>query len=530
MKKNLFVVAAVALMAIVSCNKEEVNNEVVTPDGGETMEFTAYVGADTKATLVEEGDKDAAYWELDDVIYVNGQQFKVKEGEVAGESVTFEGPKVEAPYKAVFAPNGGTHESVEVVAAVSTEPLGNMVSVAYAEEGESSLEFKNVTSILKFQVPVACEEVTISSDTDLAGTVSVTGWEDGIPTISAGTEKAITLTITDDFKVGPDYYVAVLPGAKVNFTVRVDGYLSKQAASVNINRSSVINMPLDAPKVSATYGIAGTMQPNQWDAANPIEMYEDVNNTVVLKNVELYKDDAFKVVVDKSWNESYGNGNDNMTVDKNGIFDITFNTSDKIITAICTEEYTDVTVGLTVKNERTSWSSVYVHLWKENGDEDEDITTWPGISLSKDSQGNYTYQLDGKYIGENIGFIFSDNGEDQTTADYITVSRKGHSLTIASEPPAKFYFVLNTDNSKQWWGTTAYLHMWTSSGDLFGGWPGKLMTYEGDYKFSCEIPAEYIGQTLNFKVHNGNGWEGSNQENKTLKSEQTYYGSDIGVN
>jgi len=520
MKKNLFVVAAVALMAIVSCNKEEVNNEVVTPDGGETMEFTAYVGADTKATLVEEGDKDAAYWELDDVIYVNGQQFKVKEGEVAGESVTFEGPKVEAPYKAVFAPNGGTHESVEVVAAVSTEPLRNMVSVAYAEEGESSLEFKNVTSILKFQVPVDCKEVTISSDTDLAGTVSVTGWEDGIPTISAGTEKAITLTITDDFKVGSDYYVAVLPGAKVNFTVRVDGYLSRQAASVNINRSSVINMPLDARKESAKYGIAGTMQPNQWDAADPIAMYEDVNNTVVLKNVELYKDDAFKVVVNKSWDVSYGNGDDNMTVDKNGIFDIEFNTENKTIAVSCIKEFTDLKVKIYVENQK-KWSPLNIHCWVEKGDNDIALTEWPGSAMTKESEGLYYYEIDGSYIGNEIGYIIN-NGSEQTDDLFQKLTKDGFTYILPNEVCRLTVKILKS--TYDWYNN--YIYSWLDGEEPSGSWPGTKMSWdkeENGYKiYYYDFPAKYDGKTMNFIINNGEGTQTGNLSIQLSKSGSEY--------
>ena len=95
MKKNLFVLAAVALMALVSCNKEEANNGVVTPEG--TMEFTAYVdGAMTKATFETDDVTNGAetHWEIGDVIYVNGEVFTVKEGEEAGISVTFVGNKV----------------------------------------------------------------------------------------------------------------------------------------------------------------------------------------------------------------------------------------------------------------------------------------------------------------------------------------------------------------------------------------------------------------------------------------------------
>ena len=506
MKKIFILMASAAVVLAASCNKmEEVNTPVDTPV--ETEVITIDINPMTKTSL----DGKATVWSKGDAVSVTVGDKNIGSLKLVQGS-TFSG-EVEAGHTGAATLNYPA--GVTTVPATQAAVAGSFANGAALLEGTTTMEalrageganLSNTTALLKFSVPQA-----------------------GDVTFEVGTAK---YTITG-CKTEEIYYACVAPASGVDFVARIGGYLSNKASNkATFKANQVANLEtLLAPVVSTKYGIAGTFQsPTTWDASNPIEMYNDIDGKVIINNVELYKDDAFKVVVDKSWDESYGNGSANMTVEKNGIFDIVFDSETNEITATCIEEYTDVKVILTVKNERTNWGSVYMHLWKENGEEDEPITVWPGASLSADSQGNYTYELDGKYISENIGFIFSDNGTDQTNADYITVSRKGHNLTIASMPPAKFYFVLDTDNSKQWWGTTAYLHMWTSDGDLFGGWPGKLMTYDGDYKFSCDIPAEYINKIVNFKVHNGNGWEGANQNNKTIAAEQTYNGSSIGIN
>ena len=96
MKKNLFMVAAVALMAMISCNKEEINNigepqEPQTPEVVEPsyyVEFTADLGAEETVTptvqqsatrtTIDVANKKTL-WVEGDAISVNGKKFVVKE-------------------------------------------------------------------------------------------------------------------------------------------------------------------------------------------------------------------------------------------------------------------------------------------------------------------------------------------------------------------------------------------------------------------------------------------------------------------
>ena len=221
MKKNLFMVAAVALMVFSACNKEEINGGYNPANG--TIEFTAGFDAATKTTLVN-GKKTE--WVKGDAIDINGVKFTVVDeslnDEDGGQTATFAavaeevGENFGAPFTAIY-----PYDSKGNVPSDQTAHEGNFDPKAVVEIAESDnheLSFKNKTSLLKFQVPTACKTVELSSKTELAtGSTSV--------------------TITGDFKTGIDYYVAVLPGDKEAFKVKVDGYVVKSAESVTINSS-----------------------------------------------------------------------------------------------------------------------------------------------------------------------------------------------------------------------------------------------------------------------------------------------------
>ena len=231
MKKNLFMVAAVALMVLTACNKEEVaGGNPADNQTPATVEFSASF-ADTKTTLNNEGKK--TLWVETDRIDINGQEFKIKELVDGGLSAIFENVNelpvgFAAPFTAKY-PYG-----VAAVPATQTAKAGTFDPAAVLETATSNdhnLSFTNVTSLLKFQVPAACQTVTISSDDALAGS------------------SAKTVTVTGPFVAGETYYAAVLPGTKANFVVRIDDRDSKSAASVSIDKSCIADMGLLPMKV-----------------------------------------------------------------------------------------------------------------------------------------------------------------------------------------------------------------------------------------------------------------------------------------
>ena len=308
MKKNLFMVAAVALMALVSCNKEEINNNVVEQpqEPSYYVEFVASIAedADTKAF---DPATPKTYWVEGEAISINGKKFEVKEvlenGNAIFENKEELGEGFGAPYSAVYPYSAGTSFDAVTVPSEQTAFAGNIAPealVAVAQSENNTLNFKHLTSLLKFQVPAACSEVTISSGNALSGSVKVTSVLD--KDIAFSDESASkSLKITGSFEAGKDYYLSVLPGTKSNFVVRIDGYLSNNAESVKISRSKVVNMKkLTQPEVSS-WGIVGAT--NGWNEQSPITMYEDLNGCLLVRG---FSGGEFKFVKSKTWNISRG--------------------------------------------------------------------------------------------------------------------------------------------------------------------------------------------------------------------------------
>lgn len=252
MKKTLFMVAAVALAAAVSCNKEGLgdNGEGQAPS---SIVFTA--GVETKTTLVDNGDKTYdIHWVNGDAIVVDGVTFTTEDDGAKAFFYTESAFTADNDYYAIYPASAGTSFESITVPAVQTAKAGDFHAaavVSVAKSATTSLDFKNVTSILKFQVPAPAETVTISSTSALAGEVSV-DYNNGEPAWTAK-NTVNEVTVNGPFETGKDYYVAVLPGEKADFEVRLDGYYSKSVTSVNPKRSKVMAMGTLPEKVVRFY-------------------------------------------------------------------------------------------------------------------------------------------------------------------------------------------------------------------------------------------------------------------------------------
>ena len=325
MKKILFATAAI-MAAMTACNKEEVN-VVETPAASEAkvwVEFTA--GVATKAALVEGDETHSIVWEENDAISVNREIISTTE---SGAKVTFAGEVTEGflaadNYSAVYPASAGKDFNEITVKAEQTavaEGFDDIVAVAYS--ADRSLQFKHVTSLIKFQVPSDFEvnTVTFSADQDLAGKVSVAmSAENDTPTITVK-EGVKTVTLTGSFEADKDYYVAVLPGEKTNLTVRFNGYLSKNwTSTVNIKQGHVANVKvLPAPQPS-TWRLVGKFNGvEKWEiSTGSIAMYKELaSDTYVAKGVVLKSADIWKFNNNDKWEEwvgSYDSGHSDSKV------------------------------------------------------------------------------------------------------------------------------------------------------------------------------------------------------------------------
>ena len=132
MKKNLFMVAAVALMAMVSCNKEEINNGVQ-----EAAISDIVFEAETSQTKTTLGEADAdgvrtVSWVVDDAITINGSTFTAKElkGNKAIFVTTNTGFAPAETYDAIYPAAAGT--SLNAVT-ISAEQDGTFAKASISE-------------------------------------------------------------------------------------------------------------------------------------------------------------------------------------------------------------------------------------------------------------------------------------------------------------------------------------------------------------------------------------------------------------
>ena len=307
MKKNLFMVAAVALMALVSCNKEEINGgEPQVQQPSYYVEFTASLEDDATKTSYA-ADLKKTKWSEGDEIAVNGKKFKVTELYEDGFSARFInieelGENFGEPYTAVYPYNA--NENTTVIPAEQTVVDGSfaeeaVAAVAYSAEG-NTLSFKNICSVIMFQVATSgVTELEFASNAALAGTinVNVNNGADPTYTVASASNTIKVKPSGTSFDTKATYYVSVLPtlgaeGTKQTFEIKSEGVVVK-SGNVTFKRSKVMNAK--SIEVKYTY-----LKPNLiWgisDARYAAYFFEGDANTWVSMN-DADKDGVYRAVI-----------------------------------------------------------------------------------------------------------------------------------------------------------------------------------------------------------------------------------------
>lgn len=322
MKRNLFIVAAVTLMAMVSCNKDNIDNGG-SQEPSYYVEFTANVLDEEPQlkTLYRETDRKTL-WEADDAISVNGKKFQVKELYDEGLSAKFKNVdelgEFSTPYVAVSPYQdghvvSGTTVSGVVLKAEQTATAASFESnavVAMAYNADNNvLAFKNVCSIVKFKLGTASvKKVTITSNNgeNLAGTLTI-DYNNGEPKVTAVSNGTSTITLSGSFNTTDTYYVAVLAsGLENGITVCLDGTVAKTVANeLAFKRSIVMN--------AGTLSVTSTAQSvwtvvgghNGWSTSTGTAMKKE-RGLLVAKNVAVTSE-GFQFIKNKSWTGQVGN-------------------------------------------------------------------------------------------------------------------------------------------------------------------------------------------------------------------------------
>ena len=265
---------AAALMVAASCNKEEIN----TPATGETETITVELNPMTKTAL--SGTRTT--WTAGDAVSVTVDGKNIGTLTLV-EGSTFSG-EIEAGHDGAATLNYPA--GVTTVPATQAAVAGSFANGAALLEGTTTLddlragngaELANKTALLSFSVAQA-----------------------GDVTFEVGTAK---YTVTG-CATGKTYYACVAPASKVNFTARINGYLSKSASStVTFAANEIADLKaLPAPEKFG-WGLVGEHQ--GWDITNPTPMYKVADKAYAVLNIQL-KSAGFKFAKTglKDWNTS----------------------------------------------------------------------------------------------------------------------------------------------------------------------------------------------------------------------------------
>ena len=402
-----------------------------------------------------------------------------------------------------------------------------MVAVTVGTD-DRVLKFRNVMGAMNLQFKGTQKIVAVMVNGNAGEALSgaaVVSVSTSVPTVEMVSENA-TAVILDCgegvqlSETEATSFILALPPVQFTegFTVTVQDadnlvyeYINKSTEN-EILRSGLLVMPeltldvnMGCPSISE-WGLVGTFQ--GWAAENSLEMVQNLDGWTVIKNVELYKDDEFKFAKNKSWDVNVGaadqifadntelavvSNGQNMKVSKNGKYDLYLNPDAMKVKAVCVEEYTDLNVDIKIDN-KANWSPLYISLW----DGDTQLVNNASVTGNK-------YSISGEYIGKTLTCQLG-NGSKTTEKMYVAITKTGAAVTL-EETVVKLYFELNTSNEQQYWGNTAKIHVWNTGTSFDTTWPGTTMTKEGTYKWSVIVPSELVGKTINFLVHNGNGWQ-----------------------
>ena len=306
MKKNLFMLAAVAMAAAVSCNKELPQEQL---PAGEAKVYSAIADGgnakavlDGKSTDWEDGDAILLYDGASAAKYVTSLEapadkadFTLAEGEtaLAGNKVIAVYPEWADGYKSSVADIDGKTLSKAYLKSGQTARAGSYdpdaaIAMAYSEDNH--LEFKNATALLKFTV--ANENVKTVTLYSIGGEKITGEWaleyNEGEPKATPAEGEAslswVELSAGDGtFEVGKEYFISVFPqqldsgfGVEFGFEGAEGKYLVKKyESSVEFRRNVILNLKelefTGEIEPVAEWALAGSF--NEWNpTADPMTL------------------------------------------------------------------------------------------------------------------------------------------------------------------------------------------------------------------------------------------------------------------
>lgn len=501
MKKNLFMIAAVAIAAV-ACNKELPQEQIPV---GEAKVYSAIAdGNETKAVL----NGKATNWENGDAIliydgtsaakYVTSLEtpapnadFVIADGEtaLAGEKVLAVYPEWADGYKSSVADVEGKTLSKAYLASNQNAKAGSYdpnaaIAMAYSED--AALEFKNATALLKFTV--ANENVKTVTVYSIGGEKITGEWaldyNNGAPkaTPAEGDASAGWVELSageGTFEVGTEYFISVYPqilaggfGLEFGFEgVSAKQLVKKYESSVEFKRNVILNLgnleftgtiePEEPEEVVVDYwAVVGSMLDN-W--ASEVKMTAD-GDWYVAENVKILASDQFKFRANGNWDEGTPNrgaagdadgvviadnvettviqGGKNFAVATDGVYSLYINKYANKVKVVRTGDIVVVEPGTTTPGEDSEWA-VYAQFGSETWSEVMmKTTTREGLFVVENKTMNaYNKLLIKKYNDTAWKVKYGSYDVNYIKADrYFAVALNGGDIYVEAAGTYDIYF------------------------------------------------------------------------------------------
>ena len=284
-------VAAVALFAAASCNKELPQEQLPV---GETVVYTASVdGADTKAVLNETTKKSE--WVAGDAITVHdGTKGWTFTADKAGQHADFSNSEGFGEYRPVMAvyPKGTYNVDITNKSVTATIPTNqssvkntynNSAALAIAYSENNSFAFKNAHSLVKFTIKsdnIKGIEFYGNNEEKLTGNVNVSLKDDKTIKSVVAENTWVELWANESnwcFSNGSTYYAVIAPtkfanGVSINLKLSNDVNYEKvktTTKSFELNPSTILNIgEIEVPAKRKIYLNAGGT--GLWDQAGAV--------------------------------------------------------------------------------------------------------------------------------------------------------------------------------------------------------------------------------------------------------------------
>lgn len=272
-----------------------------------------------------------------------------------------------------------------------------------------------------------------------------------------------------------------------------------------------------AVAVEYTYTIAGSsaVLGSNWstdDANNDMSKQDDGTYKLVKENVVLVKDTEYqyKVVRDHSWDWSYPSDNATFTVDKSGIYNVTFTfdgkTSLEVETVLIKEKIIIPTVALAgTMNDWSTTANVLVLAA-------DSLTASTTIELQANATDSIKVVLDGNWLGNNGTMTRENDGQAWT------FKADENNCVLKTDVAGDYIFTWNFEKSQL---TVTYPEKPDTptpadaviclAGSM-NGWNTALSTFvKADDGLTASVRVYMEAETYSFKVVVDNKWLGSQE-------------------